>query len=28
VRWPSGIKQVLTNEIAMNSLLKITESGK
>jgi hypothetical protein len=28
VRWPSGIKQALTNDIAMNSLLKITESGK
>ena len=28
VLWPSGIRQVLTNGIAVNSLLKITESGK
>ncbi len=28
VRWPSGIKQSLTDGIAINSLLKITEKGK
>jgi enediyne biosynthesis protein E4 len=28
VLWPSGIRQVLTNGIAVNSLLKITESDK
>jgi hypothetical protein len=28
VLWPSGIRQVLTNGIAINSLLKITESDK
>ena len=28
VQWPSGIKQVITGDIAVNSLLKITESAK
>jgi hypothetical protein len=28
VHWPSGISQVLTNGITMNTTLKITESGK
>jgi enediyne biosynthesis protein E4 len=28
VQWPSGTKQVITSDIAMNGLLKITESAK
>jgi hypothetical protein len=28
VRWPSGIRQVLAKDVPINSLLKISESGK